>query len=418
MKIIKIYVVILALFSLPINSQWLADDNFQQTDDLEFPIHIQFYNQITGWIVRTNTHDTIYKTTNAGFNWTGISTGDTNGASGLFFLDLNTGWVVGGRGKIVKTTNGGLSWFSQNSGVSSWLNSVYFFDVNMGIAVGSKDSNRVLLKTTNGGGNWQVLIRNSQSRLYSVFMTGPQSIYCVGDSGAVIYSSNGGTSWINHFSGTTSTLRDVIFKNYGPVSIGWVAGKNGVILSTSNGGTNWISRSFNTVNFYGIDFGSYDSGYVCGRGRIYKTVNGGLNWFQQTTPVPDSVNIKDVFCINSQIVWAAPFTGNLIYSTNGGGPIGIEPISNEVPIGFLLAQNYPNPFNPNTKIRFSIPKSTLTKLTIYDVTGRVMAILVNEELKPGKYEVDWDASHRASGIYYYKLEAEGFAETKKMVVVK
>lgn len=418
MKIIKIYILILALFWLPINSQWLADDNFQQTDDLEFPIHIQFYNQITGWIVRTNTHDTIYKTTNAGINWTGISTGDTNGASGLFFLDLNTGWVVGGRGKIVKTTNGGLSWFSQNSGVSSWLNSVYFVDVNMGIAVGSKDSNRVLLKTTNGGGNWQVLIRNSQSRLYSVFMTGPQSIYCVGDSGAVIYSSNGGTSWINHISGTTSTLRDVIFKNYGPFSIGWVAGKNGVILSTSNGGTNWINRSFNTVNFYGIDFGSYDSGYVCGRGRIYKTVNGGLNWFQQTTPVPDSVNIKDVFCINSQIVWAAPFTGNLIYSTNGGGPIGIEPISNEVPLGFSLAQNFPNPFNPNTKIQFSIPKSSFSKLTIFDVTGRVMAILVDEELKPGTYQVDWDASHRASGIYYYKLEADGFAETKKMVVLK
>jgi len=85
---------------------------------------------------------------------------------------------------------------------------------------------------------------------------------------------------------------------------------------------------------------------------------------------------------------------------------------------FNLSQNYPNPFNPNTKIQFSIPKSSFTKLTVYDVTGRLMVILVNEELKRGKYEVAWDASHKASGVYYYKLEADGFSETKKMVLLK
>ena len=85
---------------------------------------------------------------------------------------------------------------------------------------------------------------------------------------------------------------------------------------------------------------------------------------------------------------------------------------------FSLAQNYPNPFNPNTKIQFSISKSVFAKLTIYDITGRVMAILVNEDLKPGIYEVEWDASHRASGVYYYKLETESYTETKKMVLIK
>lgn len=90
----------------------------------------------------------------------------------------------------------------------------------------------------------------------------------------------------------------------------------------------------------------------------------------------------------------------------------------EIPKEFKLSQNYPNPFNPSTKIQFSIAKSSFTELTIIDVTGRVMAILVNEELKPGTYEVNWDASHKASGVYFYKLEAGEYTQTKKMLLIK
>jgi len=418
MKTLIIYFII-SLFSQFLLAQW-AVDNLQttQTDDQEPVPRIQFLNLNTGWLVHPSKKDTTFKTTDGGLHWIGNRTVDTNKLSGLFFLNNNTGWVAGYHGKISKTTDGGVSWILQNSGIQSWLNCVHFIDANLGIAVGSKDSNRVILKTTNGGTNWQILVRNNQARLYSVLMLNSNTVYCVGDSGVVLYSSNGGTSWVNQNSGTTSTLRDVIFKNYGPNTIGWIVGKNGALLTTINGGTNWISRSFNSVNFYGIDFGSIDTGYVCGRGRIYKTINSGLNWFQQSTPVQDTVNIKDIFCINSQNVWAVPWSAQLIYTTNGGGPVGIQPISNEVPSGFSLAQNYPNPFNPNTKIQFSISKSVFAMLTIYDITGRVMAILVNEDLKPGIYEVEWDASHRASDVYYYKLEAETYSETKRMVLLK
>lgn len=114
--------------------------------------------------------------------------------SGLFFLNNNTGWVAGYHGKISKTTDGGVSWILQNSGIQSWLNCVHFIDANLGIAVGSKDSNRLILKTTNGGTNWQILMRNNQARLYSVLMLNSNTVYFVGDSGVVLYSSNGGTS--------------------------------------------------------------------------------------------------------------------------------------------------------------------------------------------------------------------------------
>lgn len=420
MKTFLIYFII-SLFSQFLLAQWTVD-NFQTTDTDSDPLEpvprIQFLNLNTGWFVHPSKKDTVFKTLDGGLNWIGYRTVDTNKLSGLCFINNNTGWVAGYRGKIAKTTDGGASWVLQTSGVQSWLNSIRFIDANTGIAVGSKDSNRVVLKTTNGGTNWQILVRNGQARLYSTYMLSQNLIYCVGDSGAVIYSSNGGNSWITQQSGVAATLREIIFKNWGPVSMGYIAGKSGAILLTSNGGTNWVSRFFNTVNFYGIDFATIDTGYISGTGRIYKTVNSGINWFQQTVPVFDTIAIKGVFCINSQNVWAVPWSGQLIYTTNGGGPVGIQPISNEVPSGFSLAQNYPNPFNPNTKIQFSISKSVFTKLTIYDITGHVMAILVNEDLKPGIYETDWDASHRASGVYYYKLESDSYSETRRMVLLK
>jgi hypothetical protein len=108
-------------------------------------------------------------------------------------------------------------------------------------------------------------------------------------------------------------------------------------------------------------------------------------------------------------------------------PIGIKPVSKEVPSEFSLTQNYPNPFNPNTKIEFSIPflpllkgevEGVKTTLRIYDLLGREVSTLVNEELKPGSYEVEWDASNYSGGVYFYSLTSGDFNETRKMILVK
>jgi hypothetical protein len=103
-------------------------------------------------------------------------------------------------------------------------------------------------------------------------------------------------------------------------------------------------------------------------------------------------------------------------------PIGIEPIST-VAEKFELGQNYPNPFNPATKIRFSVmpnAKGQMSKveLAIYDVLGRKIKELVNEELRSGTYEVLWDASAYASGVYFYSLSTQSVILTRKMVLTK
>ncbi len=107
-------------------------------------------------------------------------------------------------------------------------------------------------------------------------------------------------------------------------------------------------------------------------------------------------------------------------------PIGIEPISTEIPLKFELFQNYPNPFNPVTKIKFHIPLSRGVDgvagrgvlLKIYDVLGKEIAVLVNEQLKPCIYEINWNSENLPSGVYFYSLITNEFTQTKKMVVVK
>lgn len=103
--------------------------------------------------------------------------------------------------------------------------------------------------------------------------------------------------------------------------------------------------------------------------------------------------------------------------------IGIKPISTEIPTEFKLFQNYPNPFNPVTKIRFSLPNPSEggakdVKLIIYDLSGREIETLVNEQLQPGTYEVDWNAAKYASGVYFYRLVTDDYSQTNKMILIK
>ena len=90
----------------------------------------------------------------------------------------------------------------------------------------------------------------------------------------------------------------------------------------------------------------------------------------------------------------------------------------EIPSNYFLKQNYPNPFNPSTKISYSIPAISFITLKVYDLLGNEVATLVNEEKPSGTYEVEFSAIGLTSGIYFYKLTAGNFSETKKMILMK
>ena len=121
------------------------------------------------------------------------------------------------------------------------------------------------------------------------------------------------------------------------------------------------------------------------------------------------------------VVWQDNREGKyaIYYKRNPTGIlVGIENTNSEIPKEFALYQNYPNPFNPSTRIQFSVPHSSYVSLRVYNLMGQEVATLVSRELTPGKYNTQWFADQEASGIYFYRLEAGSFAETKKLILLR
>lgn len=98
--------------------------------------------------------------------------------------------------------------------------------------------------------------------------------------------------------------------------------------------------------------------------------------------------------------------------------VGVHQVNTTVPQRFNLQQNYPNPFNPSTKIKFELPSASLVKITVFDQLGKEVQVLVNQSLSAGIYETEFNASSVTSGVYYYKIEAGDYSQTKKMMLVK
>ena len=103
----------------------------------------------------------------------------------------------------------------------------------------------------------------------------------------------------------------------------------------------------------------------------------------------------------------------------GGGPVDVHDMPiNSIPSEYSLFQNYPNPFNPSTTITYQIPQTGFVTLKVYDILGREVATLVNEEKAAGNYEVQFTGNGLTSGIYFYQINAGAYFDTKKMVLLR
>jgi hypothetical protein len=147
------------------------------------------------------------------------------------------------------------------------------------------------------------------------------------------------------------------------------------------------------------------------------------NGFEQWTAMLPQGSVNDLTLDRFGNIYAC---GEIYSSTNFGDlltvkysqPIGIQPISNEIPVVYKLHQNFPNPFNPETKIRFQVPKLSNVKVVIYDILGKAIKLLINESLSPSTYEINWNAENYPSGVYFCKLSTNEFQEMIKLSLVK
>ena len=280
------------------------------------------------------------------------------------------------------------------------------------------------------------------------------------DYQTVKYNSQGIEVWRKRYNGPYNgydAVKSMDVDRFGNVyvtgsSIGSVSSGSDytTIKYNSDGVQQWQNRyglgQFDTPSSIKVDTNgnSYITGAVNGDppfysdyGAIKLSNSGNLLWAQQYNGPQNYLDESyDIVLDAINNVYVTGFsmginTGDDFATIKYSQPIGIEPISNEVPNTFSLSQNYPNPFNPVTKISFGIPANVKgeisnVKLIIYDVLGREVTVLVNEQLKPGTYEVNWDASAYTSGVYFYILIAgdhstssgRGFTETRKMILIK
>lgn len=411
---------------------------------------LNFSNTSTGYLVGYNGE--MEKSTNGGLNWNILSHNATDRRLWqIFFLNNNLGYTVGIDGTVLATVNGGINWIKLNFPVSINLRCLYFINGSTGFVAGNSNGN--IYKTTNGGISWQTKSSeaNSVSGIYFV----DQNIgFACGYPGIILKTTNGGDNWTTKFSGGNISLLDIMFTSF---NTGYV-GAGGSVLKTTNSGENWIQLGQGLGYFGSIDFVSDDTGYVCNsNGEIYKTYNGGLNWILKDTRVSnlfsiDFLNSYTGYAVGQKIIkttnggdnwvtlnlfddtfyslWSVQFldsnigyaTGDLgaiLKTTDGGGSIiNVTSNSTQIPSNISLQQNYPNPFNPITKIKFEISQSRDVKLIIFDIMGKEIKTLINEQLHPGTYEEEWDGTNYPSGIYFYRIATSDFIETKKMVLTK
>jgi photosystem II stability/assembly factor-like uncharacterized protein len=455
-------------------SNWLRDAlNFGSRD----PYKIIFNGTNQGYIT-FNKHDyscnnfCYYRTRDGGLTW---STQDAYPGEGrgivLSTLTESTVIISGHQGYpsktfFLKTTDGGTNWYEIGPDTAGYIWSGSFADSMNGWFINRPDINNVpnfLYRTTNQGLTWLINEDNIFEGLWDICFIDNNRGWAVGDSGKIVYSSDGGESWYHQFTGITNHLRQVQFINE---QVGYSAG-GGYLLKTTNSGLVWDtvyydqSMVFDKLQFINEDIGwvlnqysSYNTilkttdggrswiglghynqthdiyfisstvGYRCGRyvssfigDGILKTTDGGITWNEQFSFHESSPLFLFGF-YNTEIGWCVG-PKVILKTTNGGvSNIGEEKFEYSLPISHLLKQNYPNPFNPSTKIKYEVSEISFIIIKVYDVLGNEIGTLVREEKPAGTYEVEFDGTSLPSGVYLYQLRAGNYSETKKMVLLR
>jgi hypothetical protein len=225
-----------------------------------------------------------------------------------------------------------------------------------------------------------------------------------------------GTNWIkcqNGFPDSCGVTDYTILNNVLFVS----TFQNGIFKSSDYGLT-WVDCTQGISSFVASICSSYNLLFaaITGFGVSYSS-NYGQTWNPiNNNGITQSFDVHRIKS-NTQYLFAGTYNSG-VWRRPISEIIGIQNIGTEIPSGFSLSQNYPNPFNPTTTIKFDIPKLSNVKISVYDITGKELEVLVNEKLQAGTYQTTLNASNFSSGVYFYRLQTEDFSETKKLILLK
>lgn len=414
--------------------------------------------------------DGFYYSTNSGKIWTQLNAGILN--TTVYSISVNNDdYIFVGTGHlasdfsegsgIFRSTDNGESWNSLKDGLeSTWIQTI-IYDSDNNYFIGASDG---IYKSTDFGNTWsQSLI--SSIGINALAISGKENIYA-GSYHGISFTSDKGETWSQFDSGlvdgsvncmVASLTGKYIFAGTGN-RFGIAQGK---VFRTTDSNYTWIETSYGLPNTYifslaidsydniyagtynrglfistnygnswqgmgpegftvlSIAINSNDEAYICGYStyghNVYHTTNDGEDW----TAVVKGLTTNNVISLaldSSGYIYAGTFNQGLFKSVSS--TTYVIKLNDINVTQFYLSQNYPNPFNPTTKIEFQISNAGPVSLRIYDILGREVATLINEEKPAGNYEVEFDGGNLSSGVYFYKLQAGDFIQTKKMILLR
>ena len=363
-------------------------------------------------------------------------------------LDANTAFIVvenwagAGLQGIYKTTDGGNKWLRDTV---AYANSqfgagyIHFFDKNNGVVVGERNfgTGFDIYTTTNGGSNWTVVPQANIPPAFTneAIQTTPMGVYkdniwlttlpAAGHGPRIFKTTDKGYHWsVIAPPGLTDkyyisvALQDennglmVAFTlNQGKISKTTDGGKTWTAIGSPDGLIpNFIVHIPETASSYVV---ANDANFAGGPGGSAFTLDEGKTW-----NIIDNKNHIAPSFYSTSVGWSSSWASNTIYKFTGSLTAISDGSKSENVNSYSLSQNYPNPFNPTTTIKYSLKERSNVKITLVNVIGEVISILVNEEKGPGEYQINFDAKNLPSGVYFYKIEASKYSSVKKMMLVK
>ena len=263
-------------------------------------------------------------------------------------------------------------------------------------------------RTTDDGMHWQL---TSLTRgIGSMFASSQGQVFASSDS--LFRSQDYGESWVNRSSGLATLPVNSLGATVGGSLF---AGTNQGVFSSSDVGDHWTESGLASFSVKAI--ATYNQNIVVAGtdSGVFISHDGGTTWIQENSGLTQSEITSLAFDSSGYVYAGTPDSG---ICRSSQIVTGIQKLEAGFPTRFLLFQNYPNPFNPTTIIKYELPKSSMVRLSVHDILGRQVAVLVSERKSAGVYKVKFDVSRLASGVYFYRIQAGDFVQARRLVILK
>jgi ligand-binding sensor domain-containing protein len=414
-------------FAFALLLMWLLTDkegnaqNFwQQTNG---PDEAEVYALVinsSGHIFAGTSGSGVFRSTNNGDNWAAVNSGLTNtyvsalaiNSSGHIFAGIYRDGIFGSDGGVFRSTNNGNSWTAVYSGLPN--TGVYALAINTSGHIFVGTVRRGIFRSLNNGDSWTAV--GLPNTIVSGLAINSSGHIFAGTSSGVFRSTNNGNSWTAVNSGLPNTVSDLAINSSGhifAVVFSGPQGGGGIFRSTNNGDS-WTPS---LPNRYFDALAINSSGHIFAGGDevVFLSTNNGDSWTNVGSGLPKYDTVPALAINSSGYIFAGTIGGVVYRSVQSTTAVKTDI---EFRSTFELTQNYPNPFNPSTTIEYALPKPEQVELKVYDILGHDVRTLVSGRQPAGKYRVLFEAKDLPAGLYFYRIKAGEFLQTKKFMLLK